>query len=313
MKKIRLSSFAQDQLNAARVGRETELIAKKLQYDEIIAGVEAQREQAASKFINAAKNGQMFSAAGNLVSMIFHNVKMLPLPPSMSASGIAERCFEAGISGEAAVVRHIEAAMIGKQRKVTRTYFEDTDGDEVISEVVITPGEMTHSISGYRNRKGEIDVIAVTPWGIVAIEVKNLAGQVYTRGADWFRDTYSEAGYLCDEGIPIRDRGGRGPARQLDEPTALLEEMLMKSGFTHYPIQRVVVLAHERGDVGNIDFGHNRVDLVTHVAQLNLVEFLEMRNRDGRCMDCLDRHEIARVSSLIQADHARFAQSMARR
>lgn len=306
MEKKRLSSFGAEQIKAAREKREAEDRAKKKQYEQFLEAVQQQREQSGSKFIAAAKNGELFSATGNLCSWLYHHLKMLPLPPRESDIGIAERRFESGIFGEDQVERHIEAEVDQK-----RLVFSKAESEEDVGVQVVVHGSLTHSISGYRNRKGEIDLLIVSPWGVTAIEVKNVAGLVYTRGAEWFRDQYSKAGHLCRVGVPMNDRGGRSPVQQLNAPTDLLEEMLARHGHSR-AIRRVVALAHPGCQIGDIDFDHNRVDMVANVARLDLVDF-QLNRMTELYAGPLEADEIEQISALIQADFADFERSLAHR
>jgi Nuclease-related domain len=105
-------------------------------------------------------------------------------------------------------------------------------------------------LRGYRNHAGEIDQLLLGPRGLIAIEVKNLNATVHCDGDHWRADKYDKYGHLVDQ-RPVADRGGRSPARQINETADALEQFLHSRGHP-LPIQRVVLLTHPRSRIGNI-------------------------------------------------------------
>ncbi len=103
-------------------------------------------------------------------------------------------------------------------------------------------------LRGYRNQAGEIDQLLLGPRGLIAIEVKNLNATVHCDGDHWRADKYDKYGHLVDQ-HPITDRGGRSPARQINETADALEQFLHSRGHP-LPIQRVVLLTHPRSRIG---------------------------------------------------------------
>jgi Nuclease-related domain len=105
-------------------------------------------------------------------------------------------------------------------------------------------------LRGYRNQAGEIDQLLLGPRGLIAIEVKYLNATVHCDGDHWRADKYDKYGHLVEQ-HPITDRGGRSPARQINETADVLEQFLHSRGHP-LPIQRVVLLTHPRSRIGNI-------------------------------------------------------------
>jgi hypothetical protein len=102
---------------------------------------------------------------------------------------------------------------------------------------------------GYRNRRGEIDGLLVGPRGLFAYEVKYHNATVYIRGDDWRSEKFDKYGNSLGGPGPLRDRGGRSPSEQLNEPVAALADWLRKRG-QQTAVTAVVLLTHDRARVG---------------------------------------------------------------
>jgi Nuclease-related domain len=103
-------------------------------------------------------------------------------------------------------------------------------------------------LRGYRNRRGEIDLVLLGPRGLFAIEVKYYNGTVSCDGDRWWVDRYDRSGrHLARE--PMEDTGGRSPSTQVTEPALLLEQFLRSRGHP-VPVQRIVLLTHASGRFG---------------------------------------------------------------
>jgi hypothetical protein len=104
-------------------------------------------------------------------------------------------------------------------------------------------------LRGYRNRRGEIDLVLLGPRGLFAIEVKNQNGRIDCSGDQWWSTRYDKYGNLVGARREMSDRRGRSPSVQLDEPASLLEDFLASRGHP-VPIGRVVALVHPRARLG---------------------------------------------------------------
>ena len=112
-------------------------------------------------------------------------------------------------------------------------------------------------LSGFRNFKGEIDRILVGPGGIFSMEVKNRNGHIFCESDYWTLDKYDRYGKLVEGNIVIADGGKengkrRGPSRQLNEPTDMLEKFLKRT-LPDCRICRIIIFTHERARLGNLD------------------------------------------------------------
>jgi hypothetical protein len=103
-------------------------------------------------------------------------------------------------------------------------------------------------LRGYRNRRGEIDLLLLGPRGLFAIEVKHYNATVNCDGDRWWADRHDSYGnFLKRE--PMTDHGGRSPSEQLSQPADVLEDFLRSRG-QQVAIQRAVLLTHPRARIG---------------------------------------------------------------
>jgi hypothetical protein len=150
-------------------------------------------------------------------------------------------------------------------------------------------------LKGYRNSKGETDLLAVGPDGIAAVEIKHLNGVIHCDRDRWWRDKYDQYGNLVERGLVIQDRGGRAPSRQVNEVADALEEFLSKRGIVRH-IARIVVLSHPKSTYGTMS--DLTVNWVCTVGDLDLP--LACSAGGYKLRDA----EIERIVSLVQKDHA---------
>ena len=301
MKKLRLSDYAVEAMAKARREREAIHNAAVREHEKIASQVWTERDESYNGFMKAANEGRIFSAVGNLCTWGFKWATPIAPEPEEPGDGIEERRFEAGIVGEQVVLDHVEAQL---DAAVLSVYVEEDRCDHEF------PGNTSVAISGYKNYKGEIDLLLMTPWGLAALEVKNVQGMVYNHGTNWFRDKYDRAGFIHEQAIPIADRGGRGPARQLSEPVEVLQRFLESRGVS-VPIRRAIVLAHPQSFVGAIEFGFEPLEMVSHVGQLDVIAFCDIANNPRK--PCYNDHEINTIADLIEQDHQFHASRQSRR
>jgi hypothetical protein len=190
-----------------------------------------------------------------------------PAAPRLQQAGDREQIWAAGNDGEELVLNELK-------RRLTPTWT---------------------LLKGYLNHKGEIDLVAVGPSGIVAMEVKNVSGIVHCNGDEWSRDKYDNYGNLVQCGVPIKDKGGRAPSRQLNEPADALQAFLYRQGMPAN-ILRVVVLAHNSSEIGNVQ--NKTVDRICTLRDLDLPAFCR-----GRCTEN-STADIEKAIALIRQDHA---------
>lgn len=121
---------------------------------------------------------------------------------------------------------------------------------------------------GYRNRRGEIDGLLLGPRGLFAYEVKYHNGTVYVRGDDWQSEKFDRYGNLVEARSPVRDRRGRSPSCQLNEPVAVLADWLGRRG-QRITITPVVLLVHDRARIGTLK--NATVEVATSTGDLLLL------------------------------------------
>ncbi len=147
-------------------------------------------------------------------------------------------------------------------------------------------------LSGYRNRRGEIDHLLLGPRGLFAVEVKNLNATVHVDGDRWRADKYDNYGNLVQQRL-ILDRTGRSPSVQLNEPADELERFLGQRG-QPVSVRRVVVLAHRRSQLGTV----RNPTVLAGVSAGYLLTLIG--DSPGGQLDGRQRAEIGR---LIRRDH----------
>jgi hypothetical protein len=150
---------------------------------------------------------------------------------------------------------------------------------------------------GYRNRRGEIDGLLLGPTGLFAYEVKYHNATVYISGDDWQSEKSDKYGNLVSERTPMRDKGGRSPSQQLNEPAAALTDWLRRRGH-RVAVTPIVLLTHDRARVGS---SRNPTVLVETSVQ----GLLRLTGRSPATLDPGTRTEIAQI---IRDDHKHHEQ-----
>jgi hypothetical protein len=144
---------------------------------------------------------------------------------------------------------------------------------------------------GYKNRGGEIDHLLVGPRGLFAMEGKHRNARVHVDGDRWTFDKYDRYGNLVEHGA-IADRGGRSPSVQVNQAADELAKFLRSRG-QDVSIQRIVVLTHDRSEVGSL---RNLTVSVTNSTDLVLGLV-----RDSAV--ALKAARAAEIERLIEQDH----------
>jgi hypothetical protein len=145
---------------------------------------------------------------------------------------------------------------------------------------------------GYRNRRGEIDGLLLGPGGLFAYEVKYHNATMYISGDDWQSEKFDRYGNLVSGRTPMRDKGGRSPSVQLNEPAVALADWLRKRG-QQIAITPVVLLTHERARVAAIR--NPTVQVETSVKGL-----LHLAGQSPATLSARQRAEIGQI---IRDDH----------
>lgn len=161
-------------------------------------------------------------------------------------------------------------------------------------------GDEWVALAGYFNRGGEMDLLVLGPWAVVAIEIKSLNGVVHCRGNQWIRDKYDRYGNLVEQGLPVRDLKGRAPNQQINESANALESFLASRGHA-VNVRRAVVLAHDSSRLGDVsDPGVDFVGALTSNDFASRLRTLLVGGADhpGAGFD------VEALVKLVQRDHA---------
>ena len=254
------------QNQAARV-RQAAYLAELEHYDQARKCLRERRELASEAVRSAWVECRTWGKVRGLLDWRNAMRASPPAAPRLQQAGDREKIWAAGNDGEELVLNELK-------RRLTPTWT---------------------LLKGYLNHKGEIDLVAVGPSGIVAMEVKNVSGIVHCNGDEWCRDKYDNYGNLVQGGVPIKDKGGRAPSRQLNEPADALQAFLCRQGM-RAKVLRVVVLAHNSSKLGTVQ--NQTVDWICTLRDLDLAVFCR-----GRCTEN-STADIAKAIALIRQDHA---------
>lgn len=223
MKIITLSDHSADQEKVERERRE-DIHREALAAWQAIVDSRARKLREHQEAIAAAlREVQIRTAIANILQWISLFLASDPTQPTLAAPSDQEARWAGGQAGEQKV-----RACLGRLL-----------GDEWVA------------IAGYFNRGGEMDLLVLGPWAVVAIEVKSLNGVVHCRRNQWTRDKFDRYGNLVERGLPVRDLKGRAPNQQINESANALESFLASRGHA-LKVRRAVVLAHDSSRLGDV-------------------------------------------------------------
>ncbi len=187
-----------------------------------------------------------------------------PLPPTPEGPSAEELKWQAGAEGEQRLAAELATAL---------------------------PGPAWTLIKGYRNRKGEIDYLLVSPVGILAIQCKHLSGTIVCTEDHWIRQKYDPSGKPVTQ-IPILARAGSNPAQQLNEPVTQLMAWLSQNS-AECDIARAIVLTHP--------------DVRLSIVKASTVQILLINQLQGclwdMCRSTSRSLGTERVIELVKEDH----------
>jgi len=104
--------------------------------------------------------------------------------------------------------------------------------------------------AGYRNGKGETDLLVVGPNGVWTIEVKYRGVTLHTDGEQWTFEKFDRYGNLVDSGHAA-DQTGRSWGRQASDPAEALRSWFERNNY-HPSVRSAVVIIHDRAELGQI-------------------------------------------------------------
>lgn len=192
-------------------------------------------------------------------------------------------------------VRELAEAQYGQAQQTAA----GAGGEDLLSGWLDALGDEWTAFHGYRNRAGEIDVVAVGPGGVWAIEVKYRNAIVYIDGDEWRYKKRDRRGNIVSGG-KATDNGGRSWSRQVREPAANLEWWLGHHGH-EVTVRTAVMLMHPRAEVR---YCHNRT--VNVVSTLNEGPDRLMKAMAKR-RSLLDDSTVEAIAALITRDHRHHA------
>jgi Nuclease-related domain len=112
---------------------------------------------------------------------------------------------------------------------------------------------------GYKNKRGEADLVLVGPPGVWVVEVKNRKAQLFANGDQWHYRKFDNYGNVVDGG-PATDRKGRTWGQQASQVAESLSWWLGHNQLV-VPVRTAVVLVHPKASVAVIT--SPGVDVVT--------------------------------------------------
>ncbi|HTC25571.1 nuclease-related domain-containing protein [Dyella sp.] len=271
MQVITLSDHTGDKARQARQAREAAFSDQQQAHDVALRTFSAHRQalrQHAREAWQARRLGAFTAAA---LHVMINACRRAPASPRMPEASDQERIWEAGNDGESRLLMRLQAQL----------------------------GPAWTAFTGYKNQKGEGDLILVGPPGLLGIEIKNIAGVISCRGDVWERDKYDNYGNCKERHIPITDRGGRSPAQQINDVCGALSAFLAKRQ-VETTILTAVVLTHPKARMGSL--------VQPTVNYVGPLESLEVERLFEQCARHAPAHDTAALTRLITQDHAHHAQ-----
>jgi hypothetical protein len=261
---VELSDHPGDLLRAERQRRTAGQGPERRRFEAALARHE-ERIAAASRARDTARAQRRWGAWLRGVLAVRRVRRQAPAAPPPSGGPVSDReaSLAAGVEGE-----RLAAAGLGRAL-----------GDEWTL------------LRGYRNRRGEIDLVLVGPRGVFAIEVKYYNGTVSCDGDRWWVDRYDRSGRHTGREA-MEDARGRSPSTQLTEPAGLLEQFLRSRGH-QVPVQPIVLLTHASARFGRC--ARPAVGLAASVPEV--LRLLRASPAD------VPAAEVARLADRVRRDH----------
>jgi hypothetical protein len=264
---VELSDHPGDLLRDERQRRTAGDGPGRQRYEAALAQHEA-RVEAARRARDTARAGHRWAAWLRAVLTVRRARRQAPAPPRAAGGPVSDReaSLAAGVHGE-----RLAAAGLGRALSDEWTL-----------------------LRGYRNRRGEIDLILVGPRGLFAIEVKYYNGTVGCDGDHWWVDRYDRAGQRRGR-EDMTDARGRSPSTQLTEPAAVLAQFLRSRGH-QVPVRPVVLLTH-----ASARFGHCARPTVGLAASVpELLALVRAAPAD------VPAAEVTRLADRVRGDHQHY-------
>ena len=266
MKILTLSDHTGEQLKASTARREAGNADAVRDFQRRLIQRDNERNEVRQALGAAWQERRLLATLGSALRWILLALTPGPARPALQQTSRDESVWASGREGEQAVARRLAGRL----------------GDEWTL------------LTGYKNRKGEIDGVLVGPGGVFAIEIKFINGVVYCEGDRWWRDKFDRYSNLVESMVPIADKSGRGPSRQVNESADILQAFLTtRTGLDR--IGRAVIFAHEASRIGEL-----RRPTVDCIATLQTPDFVHYFECEGTV---LTGDQVVRIVQAIQKDH----------
>lgn len=196
------------------------------------------------------------------------------------------RLYQARMELEAATGRHRYIDGRAHQQAAGRS------GEDELARGLAALDDSWVMLRGYRNRRGETDMVLVGPGGVWAVEVKLRRVRLHVRGEQWWYEKLDAYGNVVETGSAV-DGGGRSWARQVTDVADDLAAWLGRNGHP-VPVRTAVMVMHERAAIGSCD------QVTVHVVGTHPAHLLRAIDQFATPLDPGAREEIV---ALIQRDH----------
>ena len=220
MRSYTFSDYTGDRLQAMAAKREEPYLKAFQAYHSAVEDQNGRVQAVKRELLQALGRLSIFSALGKAWKLMRLRAEVIKAP-SMPPPSVDEVKVAVGNEGE----------------KYLRNYLMAYLGDPEWK-----------CISGYSNYKGEIDALLIGPTGLFAFEVKNRQGIIHCNNGVWVIERRFNGRFKA---VEVVDRGGRGPGRQVTEPSKRLFDFL-KRHTRITGVYRCVVFIHPKARIGKI-------------------------------------------------------------
>ena len=274
MNVIVLSSHTEDMVRHGQNIRQQDYDYRKSIHTSELNRFRSERNEIRAKTKNALKNKQFGTFIISGIKAITNALRSEPASPVMAPETEEEMVWKSGNHGENQLL-----SILDWQLNADWT-----------------------ALTGYRNRRGEADLIIVGPQGLLGIEIKHINGLIRCEGDYWYRDKYDNYDNPVEWDLPITDRRGRSPAQQINEVCDDLLQFLNNRRYFPF-LMTAVVLTHPKSWVGEMQ--DLTVGFVWRADSLDVHLHLQQSGQS------LVREEVTELVNLIIRDHEYHAKRRA--
>lgn len=271
MKQLTLSNHANKKLNELQKERKQRDQSRLEQHEKDIKHLNEKINNKYQDISDAWIDQQYLLSVVSLFIWLFYKFTPSPIKPFVEIASQQENIWQAGSDGE-------ELA----ESKLLNIFNDDWT-----------------LISGFHGYNGEVDQIMVGPYGVFAIEIKNINGSISCESDNWTKDKFDKYGNLVERDVPIRDKGGRSPSKQLNQSTQPIMNRL-KQKSQSIDIYTIILLTHRRSSIGILK--NQTVDYITHLSDFDAEEMLADKEQ------ILSQNETNEIIETIKTLHGQYKQ-----